>query len=81
MWNSTQNRSKSDLKKKQNKTKSNCYERISWSIVLSLSVCVRLSRYYICNKFSLMILVRRGSICHEIITCSHMVVQVQHFVN
>ena len=82
MWNSTQNRSKSALKKKRNKTKSKCYERISWWIVLSLRVSVRLYRNYICTKFLLMIFIWFGVlICHEIITRSRMVVQVQHFVN
>ena len=84
MWNSTQNRSKSDLNKKQNKVKQNqnvtneSAGRLYW-VKKSLYACTLVIS--VTNSFLLMIFVRRSPICHEVITRSHMVAQVQFLVN
>ena len=86
MWNSTQNRSKSDLKKKKNKTKqkktiSKCNDQISWSIVLSLNVSVCLYPNYISVTILANDISSARSYWHKIVTSPNMVVQVELFVN
>ena len=84
MWNLTQNRSKSDLNKKQNKVKQNqnvtneSAGRLYW-VKKSLYACTLVIS--VTNSFLLMIFVRQSPICHEVITRSRKVAQVQFLVN